>query len=122
MLMKQLRDYAALLKEVGIKMSWEEVLKGDNKPGEEKTMKNIHSTLEEYPINIGYLDSLMKDVERLDMFVDDHNYDSGRDMISDVEKLANYTEEIVVELKAFFENPVSEENPDGHQYRKEFRD
>ena len=39
-----------------------------------------------------------------------------------LEKLERYTEEIILELKEYFENPLSEENPSGHKYRKEFRD
>ena len=63
----------------------------------------------------------MKDADRLGMFDSDINYYMGQDMISDVEKLARYTEEIVLELKTYFENPLSDENPEGHEYRKEFR-
>ena len=99
-------------------MKWKGILKEFDNFSGEKTRKAILRALEEYPTNIEHLESLMGDVERLEMFVDDANYDSGKNMLDDVKKLNSLREDIVAEMTRFFKNPISDENLDGHEYRK----
>jgi len=49
---------------------------------------------------------------------DDFNYNSMQDLAEEASKLKKYIEEFHLSVKSYFENPISEENPDGEQYSR----
>jgi DNA-binding ferritin-like protein len=101
-------------------MSWEKILK-------ERTydyVQKIRETLEQdlYGMTIGDIQTLSGLVEEAGENSDDVNSMMYDDMSNDLDKLFKYCEEVILEVKEYYENPLSEENPDGHEYRKEFCD
>ena len=120
-------------------MSWEKVLKneedmtddeyrmlyGDGSETDFQQFRNKKNELQREldqrweDVDIGLIRQLVEAEQRNS---DDMNAMMFEDMADDIRKLERYTEEIILELKEYFENPLSEENPSGHEYRKEFRD
>ena len=120
-------------------MSWEKVLKneedmtddeyrrlyGDGSETDFQQFRNKKNELQREldqrweDVDIGLIRQLVEAEQRNS---DDMNAMMFEDMADDIRKLERYTEEIILELKEYFENPLSEENPSGHKYRKEFRD
>lgn len=102
-------------------MTWQDILK------EERTydyVQKIREILEQdlYGMKISDIQTLLGLVSKVGENSDDANSMMYDDMSNDLDKLYNYCEEIILEVKEYYENPLSEENPDGHEYRKEFRD
>lgn len=52
-----------------------------------------------------------------DLDIDDSNYYSIHKMAEEAKKLERYMEEFYLAVQEYYENPISEENPDGEEYK-----
>tara|TARA_R110002012_G_scaffold80818_4_gene204756 strand:+ start:4230 stop:4541 length:312 start_codon:yes stop_codon:yes gene_type:complete len=52
-----------------------------------------------------------------DLDIDDFNDASIQKMAEEAKKLERYMEEFYLAVQEYYENPISEENPDGEEYK-----
>lgn len=98
-------------------MSWEDIVKKETPNN--KVLAEIRRLIQ--PDNVQdanmYLLTFALSTGISDLDIDDDNYDSITDMAEEAKKLGRYMEEFYLAVQEYYENPYSEENPEGKEYR-----
>ena len=98
-------------------MSWQDIVKKET-PNDE-VLTEIRRLIQPDSVqdaNI-YLLTFALSTGSSDLDRDDFNDASIQKMAEEAKKLATYMEEFYLAVQEYYENPISEENPDGEEYK-----
>jgi len=99
-------------------MSWEDTIRKQKKEPYNQVVAEIRKLLRPEDVESSNIYNLTyyATMDELIDGSDDLNYDSMQELAQEANKLERYIEEFYLSVRRYFENPISEENPDGEEY------